>query len=95
MNEVWLSTVLKKLVINGNCGAQQKFFASIKVLQEIVLFQKAEIRILNFGVQCEKWLDFQSQIKKSDSDYSYESTSTQKHLAPVAEFCHYATSASS
>jgi len=94
MNEVWLSTVLKKLVIIGNCGAQQKFFASIKVLQEIVLFQKAEIRILNFGVR-KKMVGLPESDKKSDSDYSYESSSTQKHLAPVVEFCHYATSASS
>jgi len=40
MNEVWLSTILQQLAINGNRGAQQGFSAAIKVSKEIAPFQQ-------------------------------------------------------
>jgi len=52
LNEVWLSTILQQLTINGNRGAQQEFPVSIKVSKEIVAFQHARVRISNFGVRC-------------------------------------------
>jgi len=41
MNEVWLSTILYQLAINGNHGTQQEFSVSIDISKEIAPFQQA------------------------------------------------------
>jgi len=47
MNEVWLSTILYQLAINGNRGTQQEFSVSLKVSKEIAPLQQARVRIPN------------------------------------------------
>jgi len=40
MNEVWQSTILKQLAINGNCGRQHELRVLIKVPIKTVSFQQ-------------------------------------------------------
>jgi len=57
MNNVWLSTSLWLLAINGNCGTQQEFSVSIKISKEIVPFQQARVSL---GMQCIKLFSWTS-----------------------------------
>ena len=56
MNEVWLSTILKRLAPNGNRGTQQESSVSTKVSEEVEPFQQefsaeeCDVKVIPFGL---------------------------------------------